>query len=649
MPAPLIFFVLQKKLKKQISNKMIEVYDCINTKRRRSNPVGATLEDPRGMELKNQSRDCYDEVMKGGSHLLDHETKNDEDTTGAPTVRSSWLYSIMNISASDRENNNNDSTSRGLDMADQDMVEASFASSSSLSTSSSTMLRDEIQSLQRQLSQVKRRLGPAAERCTEAWNAAAGDRLYGYTTTGQREFQQARRACNPFESLGEVRDGGLNVHFINRSAIKLANVDALLNFTLTNVVNSSSASTTNAARCFRFADLCGAPGGFSEYLLRRCQERAISCCGYGMSLIGNNEYGQGVPWKLPEIDLDSSIVQDETTSSTTQPVHDPGSSAVQYLTDESGDVGERTGVYSQFRICTGADGTGDLYWWENVQSFVDLISSYHTTGVSQPSDLDHQHGVDLVVSDGGFDAQRDAEHQEELTQKLVVCQVAAALAVLKPGGTFVIKMFGFQTSVIRTVLADLFLRRFESMQVLKPISSRPASAERYVVCHGFQGNEADWTGPGWMNRMFLANSGLLPSSPTTTNTIVGLLPTNQKQRLHQYLDEFDRDMLRLNLKTCFAILSYLETKCLHTTALEPDEEEENEDENGLVIGNDFYHYDENMVDHEHESEHHHPSYGDFSSPHRRQYRLHHHLASSWGRSQSHHVNMEAYEVAWRLV
>lgn len=627
---------------------MIEVYDCINTKRRRSNPVGSSWEDPRGMDLKRQSRDCYDEVMKGGSHLLDHETK---DNTGAPTVRSSWFYSIMNISAADCENDkNDDSKSHDLDMADPDMMEASCASSSSLSASPSALLTDEIQSLQRQLSQVKRRLGPAAERCTEAWNAAAGDRYYGYTTTGQREFQQARRACNPFEVLGEGRDGGLNVHFINRSAIKLANIDALLNFTLTDAVVSSAAMTTNAARCFRFADLCGAPGGFSEYLLRRCQERAISCCGYGMSLIGNNEYGQGVPWKLAEVDLYSTMVQHGTTpatTTTTSPVHYAESSVRQQLYDETGDVGERTGVYSQFRICSGADGTGDLYCWENVKSLLNLIRSDHTSGIPRPSDLDHQQGVDLVVSDGGFDAQRDAEHQEELTQKLVACQVAAALAVLKPGGTLVIKMFGFQTSVIRTVLADLFLRRFESMQVLKPISSRPASAERYVVFRDFQGNEADWSGPGWMNRMFLANSGLLPSPSSPFPTTVASLSTNQIKRLHQYLDEFDRDMLRLNLKTCFAILSYLETKCLHTTTLEPDEddEDEEEDDEALAMGNDYYHFDENVLDHEHQGEHH-PSFGG-SSPHRRQYRLHHHLTASW--SQSHHVNIEAYEAAWRLV
>lgn len=38
-----------------------------------------------------------------------------------------------------------------------------------------------------------------------------------------------------------------------------------------------------------------------------------------------------------------------------------------------------------------------------------------------------------------------------------------------------------------------------------------------------------------------------------------------QQRLEHYLDCFDRDMLQLNLKTCFSILSFLESKCMTFT------------------------------------------------------------------------------------
>lgn len=72
-----------------------------------------------------------------------------------------------------------------------------------------------------------------------------------------------------FEILGEgKRHHGLNQRmFMNRSAIKLANVDALLDFRLTVQPMTQSNET------FGFVDLCGAPGGFSEYIMYRCCQK----------------------------------------------------------------------------------------------------------------------------------------------------------------------------------------------------------------------------------------------------------------------------------------------------------------------------------------------------------------------------------------
>jgi cap1 methyltransferase len=128
------------------------------------------------------------------------------------------------------------------------------------------------------------------------------------------------------------------------------------------------------------------------------------------------------------------------------------------------------------------------------------------------------------------------------------------LALLRLAGTMIVKMFGFQTEVVRTVMHDLFFL-FDSMIILKPISSRPASAERYVVCSGFKGLPTRWDGPRWRNRMFLGKSMAL--GPTTPGRC-----ENTSQRLNRYLDRFDCDLLTLNLKACFAILSYLENKCM---------------------------------------------------------------------------------------
>jgi FtsJ-like methyltransferase len=179
--------------------------------------------------------------------------------------------------------------------------------------------QDAIRSLSIQLLQVKRRLFPAAERCTEACNSLYDNnhRWTTTTTTARKEFTIARNACNPYEILtrgggggsssrrnhgggggggGDSAAGGLGHLFMNRAAIKLANIDAMLDFGLTtNHYHDHHHRQPDDSGAFVFVDLCGAPGGFSEYILWRCSasQNIPACRGYGMSLQGSNEYGGG--------------------------------------------------------------------------------------------------------------------------------------------------------------------------------------------------------------------------------------------------------------------------------------------------------------------------------------------------------------------
>lgn len=316
---------------------------------------------------------------------------------------------------------------------------------------------DEILALQRQLVTVKRRLNRPG-------------------------FVQARSASNPYEELGRRTCHNL---FLNRSALKLANLDALLDFRLT--------MTTDGSGHFTFVDLCGAPGGFSEYLLRTCQSnRVLWVQGFGMSLLGKNEHGCGLEWKV-------------------------GSETMR-----QGDC------ILRYDVCEGHDGTGDIYVWDNTLFLQQVVQSV--------TDCDKVH---LVVADGGFDAQRDSERQEELAQKMIVCEVAAAIQLLRVGGHFVIKMFGFQTPTMRLIMAELS-QLFEEVHVIKPIVSRPASAERYLCGMHFRGQPPGWDGERWKSVALFGLAG------------------NQKEAVNRAIDVFDRDLLLLNLKACFAILTLLD-------------------------------------------------------------------------------------------
>ena len=225
-----------------------------------------------------------------------------------------------------------------------------------------------------------------------------------------------------------------------------------------------------------------------------------------MSLIGLNEHGTGTPWKLNHVSQSDGSFE------------------------------------TNYRVCNGADGTGDIYKWENVLALATTIQ-----GELQASGVvaDKSNNAHLVVSDGGFDAQRDSEYQEELARKLVISEMAAGVYLLRTGGTLIIKMFGFQTASIRTAMQSLY-DMFSELQVLKPISSRPASSERYVVFSGFRGLPDSWDGPSWMSRVFLGSA--------TSRPPASYLPLNS------FLDGIDADIVSLNLKACFAILSSLDRK-----------------------------------------------------------------------------------------
>lgn len=125
-------------------------------------------------------------------------------------------------------------------------------------------------------------------------------------------FKRVRSACNPAEALGRGS-------FLNRSAMKLANIDAIVAGKLAlggsggpqeeedeqpqerAVVapgggeRGAGCETVQAKallhsiqpaakKTLLFADLCGGPGGFSEYLLRRRRHTGLPARGWGISL-----------------------------------------------------------------------------------------------------------------------------------------------------------------------------------------------------------------------------------------------------------------------------------------------------------------------------------------------------------------------------
>ena len=226
----------------------------------------------------------------------------------------------------------------------------------------------------------------------------------------REEFEAARDATNPYEHLGRSI-------FMNRAGLKLANIDAL--YKLTYHIGAFMHLSTPGP--FKFCDLAGAPGAFTQYI----QWRRPEAIGYGITLKSTKP---DVPdWNLKQLDQ------------------------------------------TRFFPYYGESGTGNLYFeWRN---FVNRVRS------------DQGLGVDLVTADGGFDieTERAFARQEFLSFRLIMVQLLTALKLLKLGGNFVMKVFDTVTELSAQLLYIASLC-FDRITLFKPIASRPANAEKYLIC-----------------------------------------------------------------------------------------------------------------------------------------------------------------------
>lgn len=94
------------------------------------------------------------------------------------------------------------------------------------------------------------------------------------------ELRQARTRSNPFETIR----GGI---FLNRAAMKMANLDAVCDWMFTRPLDPMGVSIVKEDEPLWFADVCSGPGGFSEYVLWR---KGWRCKGFGFTLKGPHDF-----------------------------------------------------------------------------------------------------------------------------------------------------------------------------------------------------------------------------------------------------------------------------------------------------------------------------------------------------------------------
>jgi 23S rRNA U2552 (ribose-2'-O)-methylase RlmE/FtsJ len=117
----------------------------------------------------------------------------------------------------------------------------------------------------------------------------------------------------------------------------------------------------------------------------------------------------------------------------------------------------------------GADNTGNLY---NIENLMYIYNNY-------------KHTKDFITADGGFDFSIDFNKQEETSLNLIFAEICFAIILQKKGGSFVLKVFDTFTSC-SVELLYLLCYLYENVNITKPLPSRPANSEKYIVCTDFK-------------------------------------------------------------------------------------------------------------------------------------------------------------------
>ncbi|KAG7308575.1 hypothetical protein JYU34_005791 [Plutella xylostella] len=276
-----------------------------------------------------------------------------------------------------------------------------------------------------------------------------------FDSLDDEDLRNARFRSNPYETIGSVI-------FLNRAAVKMANIDAAFDFMFTKPTKKENGeSALSKKEILYFADVCAGPGGFSEYVLYRKGWRSK---GFGFTLKGSNDF------KLSDF---------------------------------------YAGTAETFNPYYGVEGDGNIFNPANLTSLKDHVLK-HT----------EDKGVHFLMADGGFSVEGNENIQEILSKQLYLCQCLAALMLVRTGGHFVVKLFDVFTP-FSVGLIYIMYHCFEQVCIMKPVTSRPANSERYLVCkwkrsgtepcerHLFSVNAGMWTERGATHVLELVPTAVL--------------------------------------------------------------------------------------------------------------------------------------------
>ena len=119
-------------------------------------------------------------------------------------------------------------------------------------------------------------------------------------------------------------------------------------------------------------------------------------------------------------------------------------------------------------IENGLDNTGNIL---SLNNFIYCRNKY-------------KNSMNFITADGGFDFSTDFNSQENNVVRLLFAQIAFALCLQKKNGNFILKIFDifFESTIDLLYILSSF---YEKVYITKPLTSRFANSEKYIVCKNF--------------------------------------------------------------------------------------------------------------------------------------------------------------------
>jgi hypothetical protein len=95
--------------------------------------------------------------------------------------------------------------------------------------------------------------------------------------------------------------------------------------------------------------------------------------------------------------------------------------------------------------------------------------------------------ANLIITNGFKNVSNNLVMEEQDVYTLILNQIIYSLKNLTEGGTFICKIYESFTNITSKILACLS-SFFDKMYIVKPLTSRQMSSEKYIVCYKFKKN-----------------------------------------------------------------------------------------------------------------------------------------------------------------